>query len=86
MDRLPITWKSDLSNKIKQKFFQAVAVSVLLQVLLRHLDSNKTFLKKKARWELHKDTVCFFKQILEEAPHKTADVRPLASYLTNHQS
>ena len=30
IDRLLIIWKSDLSNKIKQDFFQAVAVSILL--------------------------------------------------------
>ena len=30
IDRLSITWKSDLSDKIKRDFFQAVAVSVLL--------------------------------------------------------
>ena len=29
-DRLSITWKSDLSNKIKQDFSQAVAVSILI--------------------------------------------------------
>ena len=30
IDRLSIVWKSDLSDKIKQDFFQAVAVSLLL--------------------------------------------------------
>ena len=34
---------------------------------------------EKARWELHKDAVCCFEQILEAAPHKTAIVRPLTS-------
>ena len=32
IDKLPIIWKSDLSNKIKQEFFQAVGVSVLLYI------------------------------------------------------
>ena len=30
IDRLSITWKSDLFDKIKQKFFPAVALSILL--------------------------------------------------------
>ena len=30
MDRLSTIWKSDLANKLKRQFFQAVAVSVLL--------------------------------------------------------
>ena len=30
IDRLSIMWKSDLSNEMKQDFFQAVAVSVVL--------------------------------------------------------
>ena len=31
IDRLSIRWKSDLSNKIKRIFFQAVVVSILLR-------------------------------------------------------
>ena len=30
IDRLSIIWKSNLSDKIKKEFFEAVAVSVLL--------------------------------------------------------
>ena len=30
INRLPIIWKSDLSNKIKHNFFQAAVVSILL--------------------------------------------------------
>ena len=30
IDRLPIVWKSDLTDKMKLSFFQAVAVSILL--------------------------------------------------------
>ena len=41
-------------------------------------------LEAKARWELHKDAVCCFEQILEAAPHKTATVLPPASHLTSH--
>ena len=46
------------------------------------MDFNQTF-GEKARWELHKDTVCCFEQILEESPHKTVTVQSLISLLTN---
>ena len=41
---------------------------------------------KAARWELLKDSACYFKQILEATPNKTAAVQPLTSHLTNHPS
>ena len=43
-------------------------------------------LKKKNRWELPKDAVCRFEQILEATPLKTAVVQPLTSHLTSHAS
>ena len=46
----------------------------------------KKCLIKKAWWELHKDAVCYFERILEEAPYKTGDKQPLTSQLTNHPS
>ena len=39
---------------------------------------------EKAKWELYKDAVYCFKQILEAAPHKTAVIWLLASHLTNN--
>ena len=50
---------------------------------LPHMDFNKA-LRQKVRWELHKDVVCCFEQILEAAPHKTAAVWPFASHLSNN--
>ena len=41
---------------------------------------------EKARWELHKNAVCWFEQILEAAPHKTAAARPRISNLRIHPS
>ena len=60
------------SDKIKLYFFQTVVVSILLYgcttcILMKHT-------AKKARWELHKNAMCCFKQILEAAPHKIAAV------------
>ena len=45
IDKLSTKWKSDLPDKIKLKFFQAVAVSVLLYscttwTLRKHLEKN----------------------------------------------
>ena len=78
IEMLSIIWKSDLSDKIKREFFQAVAVTVLLYVctawtLMKHLE-------KKV------DAVCCFEPIPEAAPHKTAVVWPLTSHHTNHPS
>ena len=47
------------------------------------LNSNETP-GEKAWWELHKNAMCCFEQILGEGSHKTATVRPPAFYLTNH--
>ena len=49
-----------------------------------HLGFNEV-LGEKVRWELHKDGVCCFQQILEAAPHQTAAIQPF-TYLTNHPS
>ena len=58
IDRLWIIWKSYLSDEIKQNFFEAVALSMLLYggttwMLTKHN-------REKGRWELHKNaTSCF---------------------------
>ena len=41
---------------------------------------------EKARWKLYQEAACYLEQILEAAPYKTAAVRPLTTYLTNHPS
>ena len=57
-------WKS---HQIKREFFQDVAVLVLLYGCNK-MDFNKGK-EKKPNWELHKDAVFYFEQILEAAPH-----------------
>ena len=52
-------------------------------VWLHFLDRNET-LEEKGSWELHKNSICGFEQILLTAPNKTAVVRPLTSHLINH--
>ena len=74
------------SDKIKQEFFQAVAESVLMNgcttcILTQSLEEKKKKKKKKPRWQLHKDALSCFEQILEAAPNKIAAVCPLTFHL-----
>ena len=41
---------------------------------------------EKKLWELRKNAKCYFEQILEAAPQKTAAGCPLTSHLKNHPS
>ena len=41
---------------------------------------------KKTRWELQKNAVSYFEQILKATPLETTDVPLLTSHLTNHPS
>ena len=76
IESLPIIWKSDLSDKIKRDFFQAVP-------WMHHVNSYETH-REKARWVLHKNAGSYFEQILKAAPNKTTAIWPITSHLTNH--
>ena len=52
---------------------------VNITVWLLHWDLNET-LGEEARWELHKDVVNHFEQILKAGPHKTAAIWLLTSH------
>ena len=82
INSLLIIWKSDLSNKIKQDFFQVVAVSILLYRCTIWMLTK--CMEKKLDGELHKNAVCQFEQILEALPKNTTAVWPLTSHLKNH--
>ena len=71
---IPRTW-SLWKNKIG--IFPSCSCDSTI-VWLDHLDFNEIF-GEKARWELHKDAVCCFEQILEAALQKTAAIWPLTS-------
>ena len=73
---IAIDWFSDLSNKV-------MTVSVQLYGCTTWI---LTKCMEKKRWELHKNATCFFKQILEAAPHKRAAARPPTSHLTNYSN
>ena len=60
IDRLSIIWKSDLTDKMKRSFFQAVVVSILLygcttwtltKRLEKQLDDNNTKILNKSWWQ-----------------------------------
>ena len=63
-----------------REFFEIEAPSILLYGCTTW--TNET-IGEKAWWELHKNVKCFFFQILEATPYKTAVVQPLTSYLIN---
>ena len=67
-NRLSIIQKSDLSDKIKQDFFQT-------PVWIHHMNANKMH-GKKATWKLHKNAMSYFEQILEATLHCTATYSP----------
>ena len=55
-------------------------------IWIQHMDTNKTE-RERARWELHKNAIFCFEQILEEAPYKTAAVESsLYSYGLLHMN
>ena len=94
IDRLSVTWKSDLSYKINRNFFQVAVMSILLHgciiwtltnttVWMHHLDTDKAY-REKAWQQLHKDATSCIKQILEVTSHKTAAVWPPTNYLKEH--
>ena len=45
-----------------------------------HILNSNEMVKVKARLELYKDTMCYFEQILEAAPNKTA------TYIHSHKT
>ena len=77
MGTLTTTWIYDFTDKIKQEFFQAVAVSVLLY------GCTTRTLRKRLKEKLHRTTREYrilFEQI-QKVIHKTAVEWPLDSHL-----
>ena len=52
-------------------------------IWLSHVDSKETF-EEKVWWELHKNAMTCFEQILQTTNRKEAAVRKLFSYLRTH--
>ena len=81
-NRLSIKWKSHLSDKIKQEFFLSCGF-VNTIVCMHHMNGNKMH-GEKARWELYKNVMCCFEQILKVTKQQLNS--HLTSYLTNYTS
>ena len=77
IDRLSIIWKSDLTDKMKRSFFQAVVISILLYGCTTWTLTKR--LKKK-------NVESNIEQVLAATPNKTPTVRPLASHHENYTS
>ena len=84
IDGLSVIWKSDLTNKIKRRFFPSSG-HVVTAIWMHYMDTNKTY-GEKAWQQLHKNAVGCIEQVLEAKPYKTAAVRPPAFHHENYSS
>ena len=84
IDKLSIIWKSDLTDKMKRSFFQAVVMSILLYGCTTGLLTKR--LEKKTRRQLHKNAVSNIEQVLAATPHKAPTIRPPTSHHENYPS
>ena len=82
IDKLSIIWKSDLTNKMKRCFFQAVVVSILLYGCTTW--TLKKTAGEEARRQLHKNVASNSEQARAVTPHKAPTIRPLASRHENY--
>ena len=79
IERLSAMWKSDLTDKIKQSFFQAA-------IIWMHYSDTIWMYGEKAWQQLHYNAVSNIEQILEAAPNKAAVVRPPTTHHENYPS
>ena len=77
INRLPIVWKSDLTDKMKRSFFQAAVVLILLY--------GCTTWTLTKRLEKKLDGNCT-RMLREITPNKTPTIRPSASHHENYPS
>ena len=84
IDRLPIIWKSDLTDKMKRSFFQAAVVSILLYGCTTWTLTKR--LERKLDGKLHKNVESSIKQVLATTPHETPTLRTLAPHHENYTS
>ena len=78
IDRLLIIWKSDLSDKIKLDFFQAVTVSILLY------GCTKLTLTKHIEKRLDENYTQILQAIQEATPNEKTAIQPLTFHLQTH--
>ena len=80
IDKLSVIGKSDLTDKMKRSFFQAVVVSILLY------GCTTLMLTKRLEKKLDGNVASNIKQVLVATPHKAPTIRPPASHHENYQS
>ena len=84
IDRLSIIWKSDLTDKMKNSFFQAAVVSILLY------GCTTWTLTKRLKKKLHGNYTRMLRAILNKSrrqhPHKAPTIRPPAPHYENYPS
>ena len=80
INKLPIIWKSDLTDKMRCSFFQAVVVSILLY------GCTTWTLTKWLEKKLDKNTASNIKQVLEAKPYKASTIRLPISHHENYPS
>ena len=80
INKLPIIWKSDLTDKMRRSFFQAVVVSILLY------GCTTWTLTKWLEKKLDKNTASNIKQVLEAKPYKAPTIRLPISHHENYPS
>ena len=83
INRLSTIWKTVPSDKIKWKFFKAVAMSELPHGCTTWTLTKHLVKKLEEKYTKIMNVVCL-EQILEAAPHKTAVVQPYTSHQANH--
>ena len=84
IDSLSVIWKSDVTDKMKCSFFQAVIVSILLYGCTTWTLSKR--MEKRLVGKLRKNAASNIEQVLETAPHKAATIRPPTTHLENYQN
>ena len=84
IDRLSVIWKSDLTDKMKCSFFQAVVVTILLK------GCTTWTLTKRLKKKLDGNYTRMLRAILNKSwwqhPHKAPTIRPPASHHENFAS
>ena len=82
IDSLSVIWKSDLTDKMKRSFFQAVVASILLYGW-----TTWTLTKREKAWRhLRKNAASNSEQVLGATLHKAPTLRPPNYHHENYQS
>ena len=84
IDSLSIIWKSDLTDKMKRSFFQAVVVSILLYGYTSWTLTKR--LEKKLNGNYTRILLAKLNKSWRQHPHKAPTIRPPASHHENYPS